>query len=56
VLHDATAPPDDIDVLDRVGSLLRRADLALPAAKEPPLRAARSAARTTAGCATCSTG
>lgn len=38
MLHDATTPPDDIDVLDRVGSLLRRADLALLAAKEPPLR------------------
>jgi DNA-binding MarR family transcriptional regulator len=38
VLHDAQTPPDDLDVLDRVGSLLRRADLALLAAKEPPLR------------------
>lgn len=36
--NDAPTPPDDTDVLDRVGSLLRRADLALLAAKEPPLR------------------
>jgi DNA-binding MarR family transcriptional regulator len=38
VLHDTSTPPDDLDVLDRVGSLLRRADLALLAVKEPPLR------------------
>jgi DNA-binding MarR family transcriptional regulator len=38
VLDDQPETATDAEVLDRVAALLRRADLALLAAKEPPLR------------------